>query len=69
MTFCSRKKVVCVTVSGLTISGGFNVLEKRKEHKDMPMQIRKRMIKLNWFTRNIPKEGAMTIAKPGASMR
>ena len=69
MTFRSRKKVVCVAVSGLAIFGGFNVLEKRKEHKDMPMQIRKRMIKLNWLTRNIPREGAMTIAKPGASMR
>jgi hypothetical protein len=71
MIFRSRKKVLCVgaPLSGLTVSSLFNVVEKSREHKDMPMQIRKRMAKLNWFTKNIPKEGAMTVARPGASMK
>jgi hypothetical protein len=71
MIFRSRKRVFCIGVplSTLTVSSPFNVAEKSREHKDIPMQIRKRMAKLNWFTKNIPKEGAMTVARPGASMK
>jgi hypothetical protein len=43
--------------------------EKSKAHKDKTMHDINRTIKLNLLTRNIPKEGAMTIASPGASMK
>jgi len=35
-----------------------NRVAKNREHKDIPMQKKKRKVKLNELMRNIPKEGA-----------
>ena len=35
-----------------------NFVVINSEHNDRPVQTKKRMVKLKWLIRNIPKEGA-----------
>jgi hypothetical protein len=46
-----------------------NLLVMNREHNERPTQTQKRMVKLKWLIRNIPKEGARAKEILGASKK
>ena len=66
--FQIKKKVLLAELppSGAIAIRSFTFHEKKREHKDRHMQIRKRTVKLYWLMRSIANEGIIAREKLGA---